>query len=62
MEVPHGSADSEGTYSIAVEAGVHIKRTLAHENGSVQVDCGRMAGGGAIFGVADSGEAAENGI
>ena len=41
--------------------GVHIKRTEAHEDGSVQTDRGRVAGRDAVLGAADSGKAAEDG-
>ena len=36
--------------------------TLAHKDGPVQTDRGRVAGGGAVFGAADSGEAAGDGV
>ena len=51
-----------GRSGVAAEAGVHIKRTEAHEDGPVQADRGRMAGGGAVLGAADPGEAAGDGI
>ena len=57
-EVPHGPADGKAVRGVAAEAGVHIKRTEAHENGSIQADRGRVAGGGAVFGAADIGKAA----
>ncbi len=61
-EVPHGPTNSKAVRGIAAEAGVHIERTEAHEDGPVQADRGRVAGGGAVFGAADPGEAAGNGI
>ena len=56
-EVPHGSPDSEAVRKVAAEAGVHVKRT---QTGPVQTDHGQVTGGGAVFGAADPGEAAEN--
>ena len=61
-EVPHGPADGKAVRRIAAEAGVHIERTQAHEDGPVQADRGRVAGGSAVFSTADSGEAAGDGI
>ena len=54
--------DGKAVRGIAAEAGVHIERTQANKDGPVQADRGRMAGGSAVFGAADPGEAAGNGI
>ena len=35
-KVPHGPADGKAVRGIAAEAGVHIKRTQAHEDGAVK--------------------------
>ena len=61
-EIPHGSTNSKAVRRIAAEAGVHIKRTKANKDGSVQADRGRVAGGSAVFGAADPGEAAGDGV
>ena len=61
-KVPHGPADGKAVRGIAAEAGVHIERTEANKDGSVQTDCGQVIGRGAVFGAADTGEAAGNGI
>ena len=61
-EVPHGSANSKAVRGIAAEAGVHIERTKANKDGPVQADRGRVVGGSAVFGTADTGEAAGDGV
>ena len=61
-EVPHSSANSKAVRGVASEIGVHIKQTQANKNRSVQTDCGEVAVGYAVFGAADTGEAAGDGI
>ena len=53
--------DGKAVRGIAAEAGVHIERTQANEDGPVQAGGGRMVGGGAVFIKTDSGKAAGDG-
>ena len=61
-EVPHGPTDGKAVRGITAEAGVHTERAQGNEDGSIQTDSGRVAGGGAVLGNTDPGKAAGDGI
>ena len=57
-----GSSDGKAVRGIAAEAGVHAERAQGNEDGPIQTGSGRVAGGGAVLGNTDPGEAAGDGI